>query len=270
MVPSPDRRPALRWAAMRAKRARDAFEADHSHFWVDTDDGVRLSGTRIGSTKDIAVVMAHGFLGWRTKPKWRLMAESLAERFTVFTFDLRGHGTSGGRCSGGELEYLDVHAVVHHARARGFGTVATVGSSLGAVAVLAEAAAFKDVDAVVSISSPALWGASPLRAAKRATWMMSNAVGRSIAYRVFGTEIGGTWGDPPPPAEVVEKIAPIPLWIVHGDDDHYFAQTDAELLFSRAGEPKRISIIEGFGHAEDGFTPAFADDLAAGIDAMLV
>lgn len=252
------------------RRAHVPYDGPHAHLWVDTDDGVRIAGTRIGSNDKVAVVMAHGFLGWRTKPKWRAMADALARRFTVLTFDLRGHGASGGLCSGGEHEYLDVHAVASHARARGFERVATVGSSLGAIAVLVEAATFRDVDAVVSISSPALWGASDLKAAKRATWLMSHPVGRAIAQNIFGTEIGGVWGDPPPPADLVAKIAPVPLWLVHGDDDHFFPPADAELLYARAGEPKRLSILPGFGHAEDGFTPAFARTLADGIEAMLV
>ena len=115
--------PSLRWSAQRFGFGKatqtDGFGLPHSHFWVDTTDGVRLAGSRIGQESDTVVVLVHGFMGYRTKPKWRTLAEGLAERFTVYAFDLRGHGQSQGACSGGEREALDVHAVVQHARARG-------------------------------------------------------------------------------------------------------------------------------------------------------
>lgn len=266
------RHPALRWRlqrlALRARGERDAFEVPHSHFWCDTDDGVRLAGSILGEGPT-AIVLAHGFMGYRTKPPWRVLAQRLSRRFTVLAFDLRGHGQSGGECTGGEREPLDVHAVVGVARARGLDRVVTVGGSLGGIAVLGEAAAFRDVDAVVAISTPARWGASDTKAVRRATWLFTSPVGRTLARRVMGTRIRLDWGNPQPPVEVVGTIAPIPLLIVHGADDHYFSPDEARLLHERAGEPKRLLVLDGFGHSEDGFTHAFADRLALEIEALL-
>lgn len=266
------RYPALRWGiqriALRARGERDAYDLPHSQFWCDTDDGVRLAGSVLGSGK-VAVVIAHGFMGYRTKRPWRVLAETLSKRFTVLTFDLRGHGQSGGHCSGGEHESLDVHAIVRFARSRGAARVVTVGASLGGIAVVGEAAAFGDPDAVVAISTPAFWGTSTSKAVRRATWLFTTRSGRAIAGRIMGTRIDLAWENPAPPAEVVGRIAPIPLLIVHGSDDHFFPPDDARALYERAGEPKRLLILDGFGHAEDGFTPAFAEQLGEEIDALL-
>jgi pimeloyl-ACP methyl ester carboxylesterase len=208
-------------------------------------------------------------MGYRTKKPWRILAEGLAARYSVITFDLRGHGQSAGECSGGESELHDVHAVVRWARARGFPRVVTVGGSLGGIAVIREAASFHDPDAVVAISTPALWGVSDSKAVRRMMWVFTSRSGRALARRLMGTRIHMDWGDPEPPAEMIGRIAPTPVLIVHGRDDHFFPPADAELLYNRAGQPKQLLLMEPFGHAEDGFTPAFADRIGSEIEAML-
>jgi pimeloyl-ACP methyl ester carboxylesterase len=268
------RHPALRWRlqtiANRARGELDAYDVPHSHFWVTTSDGVRLAGTRLGAGTGPGVVLVHGFMGYRTKKPWRRLAQGLAERFTVYAFDLRGHGQSEGLCSGGELEKHDVHSVVRYVRER-HDRVVTVGGSLGGIAVVREAAEFRDIDAVVAISTPAVWireeGSS--KAVARAQRIFTTSLGRALARRLMGTRIALDWGDPAPPAEVVAHIAPIPLLIVHGENDHFFPASDARLLYERAHEPKQLVLLPGFGHAEDGFTDEFAARLCDDIDALL-
>ncbi len=254
---------------MHLRGERDAYGMEHAHFWCDTADGVRIAGSRLGTDPDTAVVLVHGFMAYRTKRPWRVLAEGLARRFTVFTFDLRGHGQSAGECTGGEQEMLDVEAVVRHVRERGFGRVVTVGGSLGGIAVLRHAAHDKALDAVVAISTPALWGTSDSKAVRRMTWVFMTRLGRSLARRLMGTRIHVDWGDPEPPAKVVGRIAPIPLLIVHGEDDHFFPPADAELLYERALEPKKLILMPQFGHSEDGFKPGFPELLIGEIEAML-
>ena len=69
------------------------FTGPAEPFTVTTGDGVRLSGTRIGSMEP-AVVLCHGFSGWHRKPRPVLFADALARWFTVYGFDFRGHGES--------------------------------------------------------------------------------------------------------------------------------------------------------------------------------
>jgi alpha-beta hydrolase superfamily lysophospholipase len=255
---------------LRARGERDQFGVAHSHFWCDTSDGVRLAGTRLGPDSDAAIVIAHGFMGYRTKPKWRVLAEGMADRFAVYTFDMRGHGQSAGACTGGERELLDVHAMIEYARARGHSRVVTVGGSLGGIAVVLEAAQFRDPDAVVAISTPAVWShEDSTKMVRRMTWLFMSPIGRALARRLMGTTIDLAWGNPEPPAEVIAHIAPTPILIVHGENDHFFPVEDAQLLFERAGDPKRLLIIPEFGHAEDGFTPAFAHQLSDEVELLL-
>ncbi len=273
------RRPPTRRARLRtygllggAGRAAGGFRVPHSHVWFDTEDGVRLAGSWLDEAGgDTCVVLVHGFNGYRTKPKVRLLAEGIAKRFPVLAFDLRGHGQSAGWCTGGELESLDVHAAVGFARARGYAKVVTVGASLGGIAVIRAAGTQfpgGDADAVVAISTPSRWGASDTKAVRRMTWIFTSPVGRRVVRRLFGTRIDLQWGNPDPPVEAIAKIR-APILIVHGADDHFFPAEDAELLHERAPEPKRLLIIERFGHAEDGFTEPFAAQLVSEIEDLL-
>jgi len=253
-------------------RDRDGFAVPHSHVWFDTEDGVRLAGSLLPEAGgDTCVVFVHGFNGYRTKPKNRLLAEGMARRFPVLTFDLRGHGQSEGWCTGGELESFDVHAAVGFARARGYRRIVTVGASLGGIAVIRAAGTpfpGADADAVVAISTPSRWGTSDTKAVRRMTWIFTSPVGRRVVRRLFGTRIDLKWGNPDPPMDAIAKIL-APILIVHGADDHFFPVGEAELLHERAPEPKRLLIMERFGHAEDGFTETFAAQLVAEIEALL-
>lgn len=264
--------PLARRATQIAGRIRghtDGFERPHSHFWADASDGVRIAGTMLGEGP-VAVVLAHGFLGYRHKPKLRMMAERLADRFTVFTFDLRGHGESTGACSGGLAEALDVAAVVSHARSRGYERVVSVGASLGAIATLWEAVTVRDADAVVAISAPASW-THESKAVRTATWLFMSSIGRRLAHKVMGTKIDMLLASyaPESPGEFVSRVAPTPLLIVHGRNDHFFGAEEGRKLFEAAGEPKRLLELDDFGHAEDGFTPDFADRLGTEISSLL-
>jgi pimeloyl-ACP methyl ester carboxylesterase len=270
-APQPLRWRARRWA-MRARGTSETFSVPSVHFWCDTEDDVRLAGTILNEDHSLpAVVFAHGFAGYRTKPKIKLLAEALARRYSVFVFDLRGHGQSTGACSGGELEMFDVHAVVQAARRRGFERVVSVGGSLGGIAVLCEAARFHDVDAVVAISSPAVWlMGEPSRAVRRATWLFTSRAGRALSHRVLGTRIGASFADrDEAPVDLVSRISPIPLLVVHGENDHFFPVEHAKMLFGAALEPKRLMVIPDFGHAEDGFTGEFASRLSGEIADLL-
>ena len=88
--------------------------------------------------------------------------------------------------------------------------------------------------------------------------------GRAVA-RALGYRLTETWDPPETAEEVVGKIAPTPLIVVHGVDDRLFLVDVARRLYERAGEPKRLMLASRFGHAEEGLTPAFAERLTARI-----
>lgn len=52
------------------------------------------------------------------------------------------------------------------------------------------------------------------------------------------------------PEQVVQRIAPRPLLIVHGAENRLHSPLEARALYERAGEPKRLELLEGSGHTE--------------------
>jgi pimeloyl-ACP methyl ester carboxylesterase len=211
------------------------------------------------------VVFCHGFFGWHRKPRLVRFQEELAKRFTVYAFDFRGHGASGGLSSYGSREHLDVDAVVRRARQDAFDHVVTVGGSMGGIAVIRHAALLRGVDAVVAVSTPALWDGHESSPIRRIMWSIATPSRRSL-LRLFGVRVAPAWEPAEPPADLVQEIAPVPLVIVHGRDDHFFDDEQAWLLYRKARPPKRLLLATPFGHAEDGYNPAFAEQVA---DAVL-
>jgi pimeloyl-ACP methyl ester carboxylesterase len=248
-MPAPLRRP---------RSAVFAFPADPLE--AVTSDGVRLAVSRLGDARP-AVVLCHGFTGWRTKPRYARFAEALSRWFTVYTFDLRGHGESEGVSTLGGSEIHDVAAIVDLARAEGHERVGTVGASMGGVAAVRHAALIGGVDGVVSISTPARWDGHHSEALRRMQWLTSTAQGRRVA-RLVGVRLPDRWDRPETPEDVAGRIAPVPLLVVHGRDDHFFDEEEAWRLYRAAGQPKRMLLADRFGHAEDGFSSDLAERIA--------
>lgn len=233
-------------------------------------DGVRLSGHRLGEHDGgaPALVFCHGFLGWHRKARLVRFQEELARRFVVYAFDFRGHGGSGGLCEFGSVEHLDVDAVVGLARADGAGRVATFGGSMGGIAVIRHAAILGGVDAVVTVSAPALWHGHDTVPVRRLTRLAESASGRWL-LRSLGVRSVREWRRAEAPLDLVAAIAPTPLLLIHGRDDHFFDEEQAWLLYRRARPPKRLLLASRFGHAEDGYTARFARQVSEALLPLL-
>jgi pimeloyl-ACP methyl ester carboxylesterase len=232
-------------------------------FTTRSVDGVTLRGHRLGAGA-VAMVFCHGFLGWHRKARLVRFQEELARRFTVYAFDFRGHGGSGGQCAFGGREQLDVDAVVQVARDDGFDRVVTFGGSMGGIAVIRHAALIGGIDGVVAVSTPATWTGHDSVAIRRAVWLTSTPSGR-LLLRSTGTRVAATWDRVQAPLDVVDRVSPIPLLLVHGRDDHFFDEEQAWMLYRKAGAPKRLLLARRFGHAEDGYTLAFARQVGAAV-----
>lgn len=259
-----------------AARGEDRFAVPAQHLTVETEDGERLAVSRLGSDRDVAIVLAHALLGYRTKPPWRRLAEGLAEHATVYATDLRGHGDSSGFCSGGPLEANDIRAVVARARADGFEKVITVGGSLGAAAVIFEAASTASADAICAISPPSHWVADTLHLPaadggvlrRRLMWLFGSPVAQVGAELAFGTSIAREWVGGEPPLAVADRID-LPTLVVHGDDDHLFPLDGVEQFVAHCRGETELWVIDGFGHCEDGFSSDFCSMLGPRLLALL-
>ena len=64
------------------------------------------------------------------------------------------------------------------------------------------------------------------------------------------TRLSLPWPRPEGLTAVIDRIAPVPLLIVHGTVDWLVPPDHARTLFERAGEPKSLVMLEGAMHAE--------------------
>lgn len=221
-------------------------------------DGVGLTGWALPGPPDApaTVVLVHGFANWSRSPRIHAFAHLLARRAHVVVPDLRGHGWSDGSCTIGRDEPLDVAAAV--AAAPEDLPVVTVGVSLGAGAVLLHAADQpRSVTAVVGVSAPAYWEREGGEGAYRIARLVMSGVGRTALARLTRTRIG-SWEGRTDPVDVIARIAPTPIVLVHDPDDWYFDERHARLLYEAAGEPKQVWWQPGGGHGTDLLGPELA------------
>ena len=62
---------------------------------------------------------------------------------------------------------------------------------------------------------------------------------------------------------VVDKIAPRPVLFITTDNDRLVPPEESEAMYRRAGEPKKLVVLQGFGHYEVYTGEAFRQVMAA-------
>ncbi len=238
-----------------------------------TEDGVHLAGARLTGPPDAmaTVVLAHGFVHSSRTPRIHAFARLLARRAHVLVPDLRGHGSSGGLCTLGVEEPLDVAAAVA-AAAPGL-PVVTVGISLGAAAVILHAGAHahtgRGLAGVVAISPPAWSGTWDTPGTRRVARYAGSPVGRQVLARLLHTRIAAECPVVPDARHLVGAIAPAFTLIVSDPADHYFGEEHSRTLYEWAREPKELWLLPGTGHGTDLLSPALADRLLRELDERL-
>jgi len=244
---------------------------------VLTADGERISIAydAPAAASPLVFVVSHGFTGGWRRPDNRRIAALLSQHGGVVSYDSRGHGSSSGVTTLGDDEVLDLDAAIGWARWLGAPEVVTVGFSMGGSVVLRQAALARHDEretpqAVVSVSAAGFWfyrGTPPMRLLHRA---VETPGGRRVLRYGFHTRVTDRqWEEPYPlsPSESAELVAPLPLLVVHGDQDPYFPVEHAHAIVraAAAGAARRGVIdrttewIEpGFGHAESAASLASA------------
>jgi dipeptidyl aminopeptidase/acylaminoacyl peptidase len=163
----------------------------------------------------------------------------------------------------GDAESEDLDAAVRFLReTKGIRRIGAVGHSVGAVSSILSAARNPQIEAVVAVapfncvaeawhtSRPALMPAFVL------DWMLRLTEKRKGFSR---EEIC--------PVEVIDRIAPRPLLVIHGTDDRRITEEQVRRLFDAARGPKALWLVEGATHS--GIRTPVLDRLAPDVIAFL-
>jgi len=198
---------------------------------------------------DRVIIIVHGNGYHRNPPGSGFLdiAERLVENdFNVLMFDLHGFGESeGSTVSGGYFEKDDLKGAVAYVSGRGFRKIGVLGFSMGAVASLMAAAEDSRIDAVVSDSAYAdLNDIIEPEFAKR-----TKAPGfflHPILFMIklmFGVDFTAVR-----PVDSVAKIAPRPIFFIHGEKDDVIPVEHTERLFEASDNPANELWIVAGGH----------------------
>jgi fermentation-respiration switch protein FrsA (DUF1100 family) len=235
------------WGGLLAN-PREALGLAYEDVEFATVDGSTLRGWFIPSstTSREAVVTVHG---GQTDRRSFLRHVPMLHRagYPVLLFDYREHGISDGDSRGIAFGWRANHdvssAVAYMKERRGFGRVAVIGTSMGAVGTILSGARDPAIDVVIAENPFA-----------SATDVLGDAgfFGQLPSwYRelvAFFVRLHFDVLDEPDAIDVVGQIAPRPLLLMHGTADQAVSVWQSEALFDQAGEPKELWILEGAEH----------------------
>jgi len=221
-------------------------------------DGINIAGQLYlpeGRGPHPTVCACHGIPAGIPDPidrGYALLAEQIAPHgLAVFIFNFRGAGASGGNLNmpgwvrdlGAVIDYLQALPQLDSSY------LSLLGFSAGAAVSVYLAAQDERVSLVAACACPAEFD-----------FFTQSDDPRPLIdhYR----EIGAIRDDDFPPSasewlngfeivkpiDYIARISPRPLLLVHGSQDEVVDVSQARRLYERAGQPKRLAIIEGAGH----------------------
>ncbi len=173
--------------------------------------------------------------------------ELVKHGFNVLMFDLRGYGQSdGSMVSGGLHERRDVEGAVDFVKSRGFEDIGVLGFSLGAVSSILAAAEDKDIDALVSDSAFADINdimIPEFHARTKAPGIFLRPILFMIKI-MYGVDFAANRPD-----AVVAKIAPRPVFFIHGGADMMIPVAEAYKLYQTCDNPfDQLWVVPGASH----------------------
>ncbi|HWQ46087.1 MAG TPA: alpha/beta fold hydrolase [Longilinea sp.] len=224
------------------------FGLEYETVKIKTADGLTLTGWFMpvkGSDRAVLILHGHG-----TGMDLDLHHAQVLHQngFTVLMIDFRGHARSEGKLiTFGYLERRDALAAVAYLKACGMRKVALMGFSMGGMTSILTAPICPEVDAVVDDGAPprltsALKGyiveiGLPKFLAPFLAWLTVVGTSLRLGVNLFAYE----------PVRWVGKIAPRPLFIIHGDLDQYGPDID-DLL--KAAPFAQVWRVPDVGHVQ--------------------
>jgi pimeloyl-ACP methyl ester carboxylesterase len=213
-------------------------------------DGITLHSWLFRSEEAAgSVIVIHGHGG--NKHTLLPLGHMLHPRYNVLMLDLRGHGESEGvRTTIGYEERQDVHAAVDFLVREGLGPVGVFGMSMGAATAILAAAEDPRIEVIVAdspygrlrwaIAQGARLRGYPGPLAPLIATLGCRATALHLRFPLTAFD----------PVEVVRRIAPRPLLLIHGVDDDVIPVRSAHALYRRAGEPKELWLMDGLKHCQ--------------------
>ena len=219
----------------------DAVGVRYEDIYVKTRDNLSLHGWKLFAENEpqATLLFFHG------------NAENISTHFAnvywltghgydIYLFDYRGYGKSEGEA---ELDTIvdDMQILIGHVAdvLPVNEKIVVMGQSLGAslsIYAVAHSDYRDSVAALVSVSAFSDYHE-----------IAQDALAKSWLFWLFQWPLSKTISNTYSPVEVVDRVAPVPVFIMHSEVDEIIPFYHAQRLFEAAVEPKRLITLEG-GH----------------------
>ena len=239
----------------------DEFNFPYENFTFTTADGVSLKGWFIEANpaSDKTIILMHGW-GMNRSDILKNTYFLRDQGFNLCYFDFRAMGESGGKVSSiGYLETQDVKACIKYLKKHypaQSQKIGLYGLSMGGMVALYEAAHNHEIVCVAAEASYF----SFRRVVSRWAWVHHHVpyfpllpiILHYIRYYLHANP------EQYSPRFNIAKIAPRPVFIIHGRRDNLVPAVQAKWLYRSAGEPKNLWLVDNAKHGkcaeEGGFT----------------
>jgi uncharacterized protein len=212
---------------------------DFETVFFASDDGTKLSGWFIPATgyknprnAKGTVVHFHGN-AQNMSAHWQFVAWLPQRGFNVFVFDYRGYGASEGKPAPKGV-FEDSNSALNYVRSR------------------------KDVDPErLLILGQSLGGTNAIAVVGKGNRAGVKAMAIEATFSSYSSiasdkfpGAGSLLDDAYSAEKYIDKLAPIPLLLIHGTSDAVIPYAHTLRLMDKAGEPKKLITVEGGGHIE--------------------
>ena len=217
--------------------ARDGLEYEEVRF--PSADGTMLSGWFVPSATPATgtVVHFHGNAQNMTS-HYSFVSWVPQNGFNLFMFDYRGYGASEGK-PGREGVYQDSLAAIKYAQGRDdvdASKIIVFGQSLGGA------------NAIAVVGGARLKGI--VGVAVDSAFSSYKEVGKDHVAGSLKPLAGSLLTDGHSPLDVVGRISPTPLVIMHGTDDRVVPYYHGRRLYEKAKDPKELWTVKNGRHTE--------------------
>jgi uncharacterized protein len=241
---------ALHPSYQRYEWSLDTFPDLHpEHIHVRSADNVLLDGLFFHGARPSLVILASGY--GDTQEQMFSIAEFLYDAgFSVLTYNSRARATSGGQyVTLGALEQQDVVSLVNYAIGRrdvDASRIGILGISMGGASAILAAAKDKRIRAVVDDSgfsdAPGVIAASFEHFIHLPAFPFAPI---TVGIADFRANIDVSRVRP---MDVIGKISPRPLLIIHEAGDSIVPADNSLRNFAAARQPKEMWLVPGAGH----------------------
>lgn len=215
---------------------------------LKSDDKTRIAFNHFEKQgRDTVIIICHGFWMCKDAKPFLDLSQDFFSYYDVITMDQRGHGNSGGTFTFSSKEHEDIKAVINYSE-ESYKHIYLMGFSLGAASSIVQVAGEKNVDGLIVVSSPVSFENIENRFLTKEALMSSM---QKFGTHLFKLRPGPISKNKIRPVDVIERVSPIPILIIHGEKDPIIFKRHAEILYLKAKEPKRIIMIKDGLHAED-------------------